>query len=171
MAIGANSYGTVAEVAALVGRYTSSGSFGAGTRPTTTQVEQFIDRVSGIINVFLAEAGFTIPVSQTDAKLALDEFVISQATLLAHAANGAGPYAPNSRKLRDTRTPSWLIMGEASDFVSTHADGLEALGATRTRLLTYGLGCRLTDDSGDKIEPMFQRKQFGNTIVDWDIDE
>ena len=32
-----------------------------------------------------------------------------------------------------------------------------------------GLGFRETDDTGDTIEPIFQRKQFGNEIIDWDV--
>jgi len=34
---------------------------------------------------------------------------------------------------------------------------------------TFGLNYRATDDSGDDIEPMFQRKQFENEIIDWDV--
>ncbi len=33
----------------------------------------------------------------------------------------------------------------------------------------FGLNYRSTDDSGTDIEPMFQRKQFDNEIVDWDV--
>lgn len=159
------------EVAALVGRYTADGSFTSATRPTLTAVEKFIDRISAMVNVLLAEEGFTIPVSQSDAKLAIDEFVVAQATQLAHAANGAGPYAPGSEELRNGRTPFQIITQEAVNFFSKHADGLEQLGATRTRSLTNGLACRTVDDAGDDIQPMFQRKQFGNEVLDWDVDD
>jgi hypothetical protein len=170
MAIGANSYGSVAEVEALVPRYaTNSGAFSASTRPTTTQVEKFIDRVSGIVNALLAEQGFDIPVDDTDPKLVLDDFVINQVVQLCHAVNSAGPYAPGSQELRNPRqTPFQVMMKEAESFIDNHADGLEQLGATRTRTLTDGLSCRLTDDSGDDLEPPFQWKQFGNEVIDWD---
>lgn len=167
MAIGDNSYGTVAEVAALTLRYTHAGSYDATTRPTLTQVETFVDRVSAILNVLLAEAGFAIPVTQADAKLALDDFAVDQAAELCHAANGAGTYAPGSEVLRG-RTPREAIIEAAAAFVSDHADGLEALGATRERHLTEGLACRTEDDGGDEIVPMFQREMMGNAIVDWD---
>lgn len=154
MAIGANSYGSVAEVAALTGRYTNAGSYDGTTRPTLTQVEKFIDRVSGMLNLLLAEAGFAIPVTQADAKLVCDEFVVEQAVQLCHGANGAGPFAPGSERLR-ARTAFQIISGEASEFVSEHAVGFEFLGATRSRNLTYGLDVRLEDDDGEDLEPMF----------------
>jgi len=167
MGIGANSYGSVAEVEALTKRYTSSGTYGSGTNPTSTQVEKFIDRVSGIVNVILAEEGFTIPVSQADAKLALDDFVVSQVALLCHAANGNGIYGPGSQQLRNT-TPMRLIIKEAEAFIGDHATGFANLGAARSRSLAYGLECRTEDDAGKTIEPVFQREMIGNRIVDWD---
>lgn len=169
--IGANSYGSVAEVAALVGRYTSSGSFSASTRPTTTQVEKFIDRVSAICNALLAEAGFDVPVDETDPKLVLDHFVVDHVHLLCHAANGAGPYAPGSEALRRVASPFEIIWNEASNFFDQHAQGLELLGASRPRKMTNGLTVRTTDASGDTIVPPFVWEQVGHKITDWDVDE
>lgn len=168
MSLSANSYGTVADVAEQVGRYTNSGQFDADTRPKLTQVENDINRVSAIANVLLAENGFATPVSAAQPKLAIDLFVIAQVVQLAHGANGAGPFAPGSEELRDGRTPFQIITTEAANFFSEHADGLEALGASRTRKLLDSLACRTVDDAGDDIHPMFQRKQFGNVVLDWD---
>jgi hypothetical protein len=159
MAIGDNSYGSVAEVAALTGRWTNEGSYDGTTRPTLTQVETFIDRVSGMLNLLLAEAGFAVPVSQADAKLVCDEFVVEQAVQLCHGANGAGPFAPGSEQLR-SRTAFEIISREASEFVTAHAAGFGFLGATRSRDLTYGLQATLTDTSGDDLEKMFTREDW-----------
>ena len=148
-----NVYGTVAEVAALVGRYTSSGEFTSSTRPSKAMVQGFINRISAVVNVLLAEEGFSIPVTQADAKLALDDFVIDQVVQLCHAANGAGPYAPGSESLRGS--PMKVVLREAEAFIGAHAAGLEALGATRSRSLTFGLQCREEDDSGDALVPAF----------------
>ncbi len=143
MAIGANSYGTVAEVGALTPLYaTATGTtYDTTTRPTLAQVEQMIDRTSSILNIALASAGFTVPVSQADAKRALDEFVVAQVVELCHAANGAGPYAPGSDEMR-AGTPFRTITREAAKFVDEYAPGLEALGALRSRAVAYGLGCQ-----------------------------
>lgn len=168
MAIGANSYGSVAEVGALTPLYaTATGTtYSTTTRPTLAQVEKMIDRVSGILNVALAREGFAVPVSQADAKLALDEFVIAQVTELCHAANGAGPYAPGSEEMR-AGTPFRAVAKEAAAFVSDYAAGLEMLGATRSRTATYGLGCRTERADGSEVRPPFSVKQMGNVIEDW----
>lgn len=167
MAIGANSYGSVAEVAALSPLYVSGGTFDATTRPTLTQIEKFIDRVSGIVNALLAEAGFAIPVSQADAKLALDDFVVDQVVGLVAYANGAGPFVPRN-EMRSRMTPTKAILESAGAFIGAHASGLQALGATRTRNLTYGLDCRTEDAAGDDLVPMFHREMIEHEIVDWD---
>jgi len=162
-----NVYGTVASVAALVGRYTSSGEFTSSTRPSKADVQLFINQTSALLNVLLAEQGFSIPVTQADAKLALDSFVVNQVVQLCHAANGAGPYAPGSESLRGS-SPMKVMLREAEAFITVHAAGLEALGATRTRNLTYGLQCREEDDGGDEIVPPFQREMIEHKIEDWD---
>ena len=172
MAIGSNSYGSVAEVAALTPHYATAtgGTFDADTTPTLTQVEKFIDRVSGILNVLLAKAGFSIPVSQTDAKLALDQFVVMQVAHLVEFANGAGPFISGGEEMR-YGTPTRVIMRDAELFIEQNGAGFEQLGATRTRHLTDGLECRTEDDAGDTIEPVFQRKMMGNVIEDWDTED
>lgn len=169
MTIGANSYGSVSEVVALTRRYTDGGSYTATTRPTLTEVEKFIDRVSAIVNLILTKHSFTIPISQATCKLVLDEFVTTQAAQLCHAANGAGPYAPGSPELNTlNRTPFEILRKEAEGFIASNANAFKDLGAARSQPNSYGLGCRTTDDSGETIEPVFQRKQFDTTNVDWD---
>ena len=167
MAIGANSYSSLSDVEAQVGRYTDEGKFTATTQPTRTQVERFIDRVSAIVNVVLAQEGFTIPVTQADAVAALADFVAFQVTQLCHAANSAGPYAPGSESLRGM-LPRTAIIQDATDFVTSFAAGLESLGATRTSSLTNGLGCRTQDEAGNDLAPPFQRGMISNEIPDWD---
>ena len=169
MAIGDNSYGTVAEIEELVGRYADSGKLTAETRPSRRQVEAWLDGVSSIVNVILAEAGFAIPVTQSDAAGAIARFVVDEVVQLCHGANGAGSYAPGSETLRNT-TANRQIVHNAEVFLAGHAAGLEQLGATRERHLADGLTCRTEDDAGDEIHPMFQRKQMGNVVVDWAVD-
>lgn len=167
MAVGDNSYGSIGEIEALIGRYTDEGALTAATRPARAQVERFIDRVSAIVNVALAQAGFAVPVSQEDAVSALADFVVDQAVQLCYAANGAGPYAPGAKQLRGRR-PRAAILQEAFDFVADFASGLQALGATRTRMLTNGLDCRTQDESGQDLVPFFHREMIDHEIDDWD---
>ena len=154
MAIRANSYGSVVEVAALTPRFTNEGAYDGTTTPTLTQVEKMIDRVSGLVNVVLAQQGFAIPVSQADAKLMLDDFVVEQVMQLCHAVHGAGPFAPNSEQLR-SRTAFRIISSEAAAFIDDHTTGLELLGATRDYGGTYGLQATLVDDGDVTLQPPF----------------
>lgn len=167
MAIGAKSYGSTDEVAALTPRFADPTThlYTASTRPTLAQVEKLIDRVSGILNVLLAEQGFSIPVTQADAKLALDQFVVAQVADLCNFTNSAGRFFDN-KKLQGG--PFSAIMQEAEEFIKKHMPGLAALGATQTTAGLDGLDYRETNDAGDDIEPMFSRKQFNTRNTDWD---
>jgi hypothetical protein len=152
MAIGAHSYGSVAEVAALTPRYTNAGSYDATSQPTLTQVEKLIDRVSASVNVILAQMGFAVPVTQADVKLMLDDFVVEQVVQLCHSAHGAGPFAPSSEQLR-VRSAFRVITDEARAFIEASATGIENLGATRTYGGVYGLAATLVDDDDETLQP------------------
>lgn len=167
MSIGINSYGAADEVAALTPRFADATTvkFTTTTRPTLAQVERWIDRVSATLNILLAENGFAIPVTQADARSALDQFVVTSVADLTNYANSAGRFF--SDKNLNTG-PFQAIQKEAADFISRHAEGLAQIGATRTRGGLNGLAFCETDDAGNAIEPMFARKQFGTANTDWD---
>ena len=129
MAIGANSYGSTSAVGGLVKKY-SGGTFDTTTHPTLIQVEGFIDRVSGIVNVMLAQEGYAIPVVDADGALALDEFVNQIAAALCEEVNSAGRFF--SEKAMDTGTFT-MITQEAEAFIVQHSQGFEDLGAARSR--------------------------------------
>lgn len=65
MAVGANTYGTVARVETLVGDLVASRTFTTGTVPTIAQVETFLDDVANEINAYLSMNQYTMPVSAT----------------------------------------------------------------------------------------------------------
>jgi len=60
MAIRADSFSSTSEVKAFT-RHLLDGqsAFNSTTRPTATELEKFIDRASGVLNVAIARAGFT----------------------------------------------------------------------------------------------------------------
>ena len=164
MAIGANSYGSVVEVEALTTQYTEDRKFNASTFPTDAQVEKFIDRVSATLNALLAQAGFEIAISQADAKLVCDEFVVESVVDLVDAVNRTG------RFYRDTvgSKSRWaMIREDAADFLEAHYQGLEDLGATRTSQLGNQLGYNAEDDAGNIIEPVYQREMMRQKVIDW----
>lgn len=137
MAIRSNSYGSVAGVEAVTRQYAGS-AYTTSTRPKLAEVEKFIDRVSGILNVLLAKAGFSISVTQADARLALDDFVVYWATMYCHSANRAGPFSPERREVRGELSFS-AILKEAEAFIKGNALGFERLGATREYKQADGL--------------------------------
>lgn len=168
MAIGANSYGDTAEIAGLTPRWANkSGLFDGSTRPTLTNVESNVDQVSGILNVCLSKEGFTIPVSQADAKLSLDIFVNQEVAAIVEGINGSGRFGPTAKEVG--KRGRWaLIMDDAKLFISENAAGFERLGVPRPYSETAGLGYRDTDESGDETFPIRQRKEFGNQFTNWD---
>ncbi|MDH5607473.1 MAG: hypothetical protein OEY93_11375 [Anaerolineae bacterium] len=161
MAIGPNSYGDAGGVGALAPRWSGAGNdFSATTRPTLDTVESEIDQVSAVLNVLLAEIGFSIPVTQADAKLLLDKFVNAQVAAIVEGINGAGRYALYGEE-DGLSSPLALVMREAWDFIEAHAVGLARLGAGRDHALFSGVGCRETDVHGNWVKPLFQRQDFG----------
>lgn len=66
MAVGANTYGTVAGVERLIGDLIDSRTFSGSTVPSTTQVEAELDAVAADLNRELEANDFTVPVAVGD---------------------------------------------------------------------------------------------------------
>lgn len=168
MAIGANSYGSVAEVAALTRRYAnSSGAYDTTTKPTMAQVEKFLDRMSAALNTLLAKEGFAIPISQDDAKLLCDEIVVECAVELCNIANSTGRFFTD-KALSAGKSPLNTLLSEMAAWLEANAAGLEALGADRSRSLLDGIAFRGSDNSGDAVPPLFPREAYGEAYKEWD---
>lgn len=161
MAISANSYGSAGNVAALVPKYANgSGVFDTTTRPTLTQVETYIDQVSGALNSMLAEQGFEIPVTQADVKQALEMFVNEEVASIAQGINGGGRFGPSNAGYTSSRFK--LINDDINNYIKGNAIGFERLGAVRT---SNNLDIAY---NADDRQPIFQRGAFGNGVSeDW----
>lgn len=172
MSILDSSYGSIEEVAALVSRYTNtSGDWVAKgetspTRPTLEDVERYVDRISGLINTYLAKEGFNVPVTEPIAKAALAELAVEFVVELCHVSNSAGRFFTD-RQLRRF-SPLAVIRQEIAGWIDANAAGLENLGAARGTSLAEQIAFRDLDESGDEIFPIFQREQFGNKFTNWD---
>src|SRR5574341_553003 len=167
MAIGANSYGSTAGVSGLVPNFPTGGSFTAGTRPTLTQVEGWIDSISGILNSMLAEAGFAVPMSDDDVKDALDFFVNQEVASICEGVNGSGRFGPTCKQVgRQGRFA--IMLEDVKALVDGNKAGFERLGAERAYDTTSSIAFRDTDESGEAVAPLFERKAFGDTTFEWD---
>lgn len=166
MAISANSYGSVDEVLALTRHLLrDSSSFNEITTPTLAEVEAMIDRVSGTLNSAIAAAGFTVPISQADAKKACDDWVVAYAVRwveMSHPGRGW-------RGDEGVRTAGFTRMHEkARKFVASNAPGWKYLGVDVSTASSDGLqytGLKKHDertdpDSTTREQPAFRRRKF-----------
>lgn len=127
MTIGANSYGSTSGVAVLVPRYANaSAAFDGTTRPVLTTVESQIDQISGLANSILAQAGFITPVSQSDAKLALDIFVNEEVAAIVEGINGSGRFGPTTKEPGRSRFA--IIVDDLKTFIEANKQGFVNLG-------------------------------------------
>lgn len=164
MSVGANSYGSVPEVVALCRVYLhGADTFGADTLPTRIEVEAFINRASGVLNLALASSGFTIPVVQADAKFACDNWVVSMAKKYVEWSQ---PYAglddnPNAAAMPD-------LTKSAADFVKANQAGFAALGMGQPSSDSNAVSFtgetaqrdRSDPDDSSLEQPKFRRGQF-----------
>lgn len=170
MAIRSDSYSSTAEVKAYT-RHLLNGqtAFNSTTRPSGTELEKFIDRASGVLNVALAQAGFvTANVrANSTAKLACDDFVtVRSAEYVEITQRGTGySDAEGSRTAYFGR-----LYKSANEFVSMNTLGFIRLGVTQTNKLSGGLtftgldaqSQRSDPDDTSLEQPFATRHQFDN---------
>jgi len=166
MTIRADSYGSVAEVAAytrhlLDGETTYTGT----TRPSLTEVEKFIDRASGYLNVALRTTGLHTPIANSTAKLACDDWVVSKAAEYVELTQRGTGYS----EAEGSRIPSFRSMHkDAISFANEFTLCFKELGVTVDRSLASGLAFTGLDaqherndpDDSDMVQPMFSRHRF-----------
>lgn len=166
-----NSYGSIEGVAGLAPRWANSGGdFDETTRPTLENITRWLEGVTSMINMKLQELGFTTPITDDNVMPMLNLFVDEEVASMADGVNGSGKFGPTSMR-KAKRGSRWnLIREDVNEFLEDVALGLERAGATREYSATEGIGYRDTDQSGDEIFPLTQRKGFGDWPfqTDWD---
>lgn len=161
MALSANSYGTVAEVETLV-RHLAGDGFTLNTTPQLSEIETIIDRVSGVLNTALSSAGFTVPVTNANATLACDEWVIKWTMrelryAYPHLGIGEEESLPQGDMFESARMfavmnlAAFTTLGET--VVSTSSQGLNFTGL-------YHRSERSDPTNTSYEQPMFRRGQF-----------
>jgi len=60
------------------------------------------------------------------------------------------------------------VFDDAVNWIEMMAVGFERMGAERSYDFAESIAYRSTDESGDDIFPIRQRKEFGNVFDDWD---
>lgn len=168
MSIRGDSYGTIAEVLAYT-RHLMDGqsTFNSTTRPTITEVEKFVDRASGVLNGALNTRGLTTPVTNTTAKLALDDWVVSRATEYVELTQRGAGFSGEE----GSRTVMFANMSvDALAFVKSNELGWKRLGVAEGHRLSEGLAFtgqtiqadRADPDDTTLEQPKFLRGQWDN---------
>ena len=147
MALRADSYSSTGEVAAFcVDILGAQPAFNTSTRPTLSQVERIIDRVSATLNVALNGAGLTTPISNTTARLDCDEWVTVQAAQKVKATrSGAGA--------TDAQNSNAVTQVSAAAFAAEKRRGFVRLGVGVTTSLSAGLAFTGQDAKANRLDP------------------
>ena len=153
-------YGTPAGVAKYVKHLTSTGSFGATTKPTLAEVTEMLDESCAILNGWLAESGYVVPVTAPAAVAALSRFANLGAAGLAELTQRSGGYSETDENRRENKFLAEFYKAEA--FIAKDIPG--ALGATSNALPAvlsgFSVGGRTA--GGQTLKPIFRRTSFGN---------
>lgn len=123
-------YCTVPQVAEKASVWTSGGIFTTVTNPTKTTVEGWINEVSAMFDIALANQWFTVPVTNATALLAIAGQCSSIVADIVQASHSTGRYY--TEKVLE-RGLSWQIIArqEIDQWVKDNADGLTNLGVPR----------------------------------------
>lgn len=160
MTLDASSYGSVAGVAVYVRRLLDTGSFTTDSRPSVAEVEAFLNEQSAILNGWIAEAGYAVPVTNATAVRALGRYANLGAAGLVELTQAAAGYGGDGE---DTRENRFLAeFAKAETWIKGGA--LAALGEGQTTpgigLAGFSVGGRTA--TGAHLKPIFRRTSFGN---------
>lgn len=161
-------YGTVEGVGALVSRYSGTDKdFADTTRPAAGEVTTWIAEISSMVDVALAQAGFEVPITDSDITPMLDAFVNRTVADMVEGSRGFGRFGPDREGARRNQSPFSMIMDDVARFVARMAAGMEAMGGSRDSEVS-NVSFRQYDDEGEEVQPIFQRDAFGNRFIDYD---
>jgi hypothetical protein len=162
-----SSYSSIADVLAFTRHFLDGQStYNSTTRPTSTELQKMLDRVSANLNMALAGVGLTVPITQFDARLACDDWVTSQAVAYTELTQrGAGA---NSEENYRYNTFLRGLYKSAAEFALANRLGFVRLGVVVTHGKSEGLkftGQNVQADRDDRTDtsleqPVFSRHLF-----------
>ena len=130
-------YGTAAAVAGLARTWTDNGVFVdpdayvTGTNPTLAQVGIWLEEISAMMDIALANEGFVVPVTQQQVVKALGAKVSAFAADLAHLAHSKGRLF--SDRIQESGVdPMSIIDRDVHSWVKRNLTGIEAMGVPRS---------------------------------------
>lgn len=172
MAIRSDSFSSTAEVKAFT-RHLLDGqsAFNSTTRPRLTELEKFIDKASGVLNLALSVGGFTPSAvyNNSTSKLACDDWVTNYAVRYVELTQRGTGYSEQdgsrSAAFKMTKDATAFVKDMSVGFVNLgvsqkvqHADGLQFTGMTRQDQ-------RADPNDTTKEQPFASRRQFDDPAV------
>ncbi len=168
MTLRADSYSSVADVTSWT-RHLLRGqiTFSPTTVPTYTDVERFLDRVSGVLNNALLSKGF-MPANvkaNSTAVLLCDDWVAVQASVYVEMTQRGVGYSNQAGERVGFFSG---LYKKAEDFVDENKLGLQRGGVAQSHPLSEGLQFTALGDQADRPDredttleqPLFKRRQF-----------
>lgn len=161
-----NSYSSIGDVLAYTRHYLDGQTtFNSTTRPRLSEVTRFLNRASGYMNMALKNVGLAIPITQADAKAAIDDWVaLRAAEYVEMTQRGTGYSDGEGSRLAAFRG----IAQDANEFAKTNRQAFIDLGVTVTRSAASGISftaLEAVDQRNDPtdtslVQPIFRRGLF-----------
>lgn len=170
MAIRADSYSSTSEVKAFT-RHLLDGqsAFNSTTRPTSVELEKFIDRASGALNSAIPSIGYSAAAvrANSTAKLACDDWVTAQAAMYVEMTQRGTGFSD----AEGSRT--WYfkgLYGRATEFLKEFKLSFANMNIPKAFSSSNGLQFTGLDAQADRsdqhdtgrAQPFAQRGQFDN---------
>jgi hypothetical protein len=153
-------YGSAAGTAKYVKHLTKNDAFDSTTRPTLAEVGEMLDESCAILNGWLSQYNYTVPVVATRAAAALSRYANLGAAGLAELAQRSAGYSETDQNRRENKFLAEFAKAEA--FIAK--GGLDGLGISPTTIPTplsgFSIGGKTS--GGLALRPMFRRSSFGN---------
>lgn len=167
MAIRGDSYSSVVEIVPFTREILDGqSSFNSTTRPTLVEVEKFIDRASGTLNLALAQVGLSTPVTNSTAKLSCDDWVTAKvAEHVALTQRGVGYSDAEGSRNMGFRN----LQKSALQFAQEFKVGMERMGVTVSHGRAEGLQFTGLDAQSERTDPddsSLEQPRFGRRLFD-----
>ena len=168
MTIRGDSFSSAAEITAYT-RHLLDGqsAFNSTTRPTVTELEKFIDRASGLLNVAIASEGFS-PASvyaNSTAKLACDDWVTMRGAKYVELTQRGTGYSD----AEGSRIAAFDMNKDAREFIHELALGFVRLGVAEADRMSDGLqftGLTVQSERDDPDDTSLEQPKFSRS--QWD---
>lgn len=169
MTIRADSFSSAAEVTAYT-RHLLDGqsAFNSTTRPTVTELEKFIDRASGLLNVAIAAEGFSPSAvyANSTTKLACDDWVTMKSAKYVELTQRGTGYSD----AEGSRIAAFDNMNkDAREFVADMALGFRRIGISESDRMSDGLmftGLTVQSERDDPDDTSLEQPKFARS--QWD---